>query len=360
MATIIDIAKELGVSPSTVSRALREESVVNNETIRRVKDMAHKLNYVPNKAASMLRRSQSRQIGVLIPDISNTVYGLLVKGIDDTLRPQGYHMCLCCTYRDPDEEASLLEMFLENRCAGIIVASREGASSKQTLKQLKSFEAEGGPIVFSGYEPAGKVAADVVGVDVFAGARMMTEYLITQGHASIALLGGADSSPLVVARREGYRRALQDSGIAAKSECIIDGGYDHSTGVRGAAAVAELVSKGEATAVFCVNDMVAIGLVSGLLERGVRIPDDVSVAGFDDIPEAQWISVPLTTVRQKQYEIGCLCASRILNRISSKTSPVGEITIKPELVIRASSGPVPGIRTERSGLSPRERFDQSQ
>lgn len=341
MATIIDIAKELGMSPSTVSRALREESVVNAETIRRVKDAAAKLNYVPNMAASMLRRNVSRQIGVLIPDISNSVYGLLVKGIDDTLRPQGYHICLSCTYRDPEEEASLLQMFLENRCAGIIMASREGASNKKTFKQLKRFEAEDLPIVFSGYEPVGKVAADVVGVDVFAGARMMTDCLISQGHKSIVVLGGKEDSPVVVARREGYRRSLEENGIEWKPDRVIDGGYDHSTGVNAAASIAELVSKGEITAVFCVNDMVAIGLVNGLLEAGIRIPEDVSVAGFDDILEAQWISVPLTTVRQKQYEIGCLCASRILNRITSKSSPVGEITIKPELVIRDSSGPAP-------------------
>ncbi len=335
MPTIFDIADELNISASTVSRALRDEKVVNKQTMSLVKEAAERLHYVPNRNAQILRRKESRQIGVIIPDISNPIYGLFAKGIDDALKARGYHMALSCASRSPQEEADLVELFYQNRCGGIIMCTSESAACEQRSDNLRYFADEGSPIVLSGYQSSGDIVADYIGLDDAAGASMVADYLCECGHRKIAFAGGQDCRPYY-SRLAGYMQSLAASGVKYDPELVLEGGFVYESGVELAPKVADLIRTGRITAVMCMNDIVAIGLMDTLLAMGISVPDDVSVAGFDNILQSQWTSVPLTTVSQSQYEIGRLCAERIVSRIEGDKSPAVRILMDLELVIRKS------------------------
>lgn len=340
VVTIYDIAKKLGISTSTVSRALREEKCVHKDTIALVKATADSMNYMYNAKAGMLRKQGSNQIGVLVPDISNPVYGLFMKGIYDALRPSGYHITFSNTYRDGDEEAALAEMYYQNRCAGLIFIGQEGKPNKKVAKILTHFNNDGRPLVFSGYVTLVDIVADRVEVDSGKGASMMTDYLIRMGHSKIAFLGGKKDGAAFKERTRGYREFIESKGYQFDAGLVIEAEYDYEAGIKSAPMIKELLVAGRITAAFCINDIVAIGLINALMDKGIRIPEDISVAGFDDIQEAQRGAVPLTTINQKHYDIGQLCASTIVNRLASKSLPVSRVFIDPELVTRSSVGKV--------------------
>ena len=323
--TIQDIADKANVSISTVSRVLNGNTPVAEAKKDAVMAAVSELNYQPNIFAQGLARGQSMTIGVLTQNVSGPVYDTILRGVLQGLVGSGYSPLFADGRWQEKEEQKAIQLLMGRRIDGLIVL---GGSSRESL--LRQIGQEVPLIVVARDLPS--LSEQCLTIDDYQGAYCATQYLIEMGHANIAHITGILAHEDAAARHQGYQQALIDAGIEPHSELVIEGNFSEQSGVM---AVEMLLSQNRTfSAIFAANDQMAYGARLALFRRGLRVPDDVSLVGFDDQHSSAYMIPPLTTVRVPASEIGEAAATAILERLADQPFPVP--AFPPELVVRES------------------------
>lgn len=326
VVTLEMVAQAAGVSPSTVSRILNGTAVVSAEKQAAVDAAIKKLGFRPNPVARGLAGGRTMSIGVLTQTISSPFYGEALLGIEDKLEHAGYIPLFVSGHWTEQEERNAIEALLQRRVDGLIVlAGRMSNTALQAYaKQL--------PLVVVGREMSGARLFSL-SFDNRAGALLATQHLIESGHTRIAFIAGDRGHEDALEREAGYRQALKQAGLPYDPQLVMPGNFTEAGGLL---AVNRLLdSRVPFTAIFASNDQAAIGAALGLYRRNVRVPDDVSLVGFDDVAPARFAIPPLTTVRQSVYETGAQAALAMLELLRGET-PTAALP-PPALVPREST-----------------------
>ncbi|HLI36980.1 MAG TPA: LacI family DNA-binding transcriptional regulator [Streptosporangiaceae bacterium] len=333
--TLRDVARDAGVHPSTVSRCLdpTQAGRIGDETRERVLRAARALNYRPHPEASNLRRRRSHSVGVLIPDLTNAIHGMLLRGVSDKLESEGYTSVVIET-RDSDSRLGrALAVLRERRVEGVVNA----AARHMDGRRLREFMRSGTPVVFA-VRDIGGVQATRVLADDFRGGALAAEHLLSLGHQRIAQITGPAQVAAFVERSRGMRSALLETGVAAEPPTVEAASGTVEEGR--SAAVRLLRATRAPTAIFAHNDLLAIGAIAALREAGLRCPDDVSVLGYNDTPLTECLAPALSTIRLPAVEIGQLAAERLLAELHGEAAPT-LVSLQPRLIARDSTGPCP-------------------
>jgi LacI family transcriptional regulator len=338
-ATIRDVAALAGVSHQTVSRVINGSSKVTESTRERVLDAIRELAYVPSPMARGLISNRTHSLGMVSAEISDHSFAEAVAGAEAETRKRGYYLIVASVEDESrDDERGYLRLMLARRVEGLIVAR---PSVPLSSEQLLPAVAAGVPLVAIGAnEVPGFTVVDVDNVD---GGRQATAFLVAQGHRRIATITGPREWPSAKARLEGYRKALR-AGRIASDRSLVEASPDW--GLEGGHAAAARLLEGGApfTALFAQSDLIALGAMRELRARGLRVPDDVSVVGYDDIPVAAFVHPALTTVRQPIRDVGAAAARIVLDRLAAEQSvdgrePPERHLLPAELVVRETVAP---------------------
>ncbi|MFD7296853.1 LacI family DNA-binding transcriptional regulator [Streptomyces sp. NPDC059897] len=321
-----DVAKLAGVSQPTVSRALRDDPRVSLATREKIKRAAQALNYVPSEAGRTLSTRSTHRVGVIVTDMTNPFYPHVVAPLHDELQRLGYRMMLLTERSD---EAVAEEKLLDQSLDGVVLAT---ATTDSRLPAL--LERRGMPYVFLNRD-TGRPGDFASVVDNEGGGRLVAQELVGLGHRRLAGIFGAANTTTGRDRELGFRLALADAGIGLPDDRVVRGAFEYETGY---AALPSLLDAAEPpTAVFCGNDVVAIGVLNAAIAAGVKVPDDLTVVGFDDLPMAAWEVFRLTTVRHDLSELAFQAARLLARRIAGDIDADGERLVLPtEFVPRAT------------------------
>jgi DNA-binding LacI/PurR family transcriptional regulator len=328
--TVKEVAVRAGVSTATVSRVLSGVGGVADDLQRRVYDAAKALNYRPNRAARNLRAGSNHIIGVLIPDIENPFFTSVVCGIEEILQAGGFSLLLANFNESPEREQIHLASLRAEGIAGLIfAASREPAGDYRRLAEA------GTPMVAVSRVPEG-LSIDTVTVDNAGGARIAVSHLLSLGHRRIALINGPLSLNTARERQAGYEQAFHDAGLPVPSDLIRFGDFRQAGGYH---AMQTLLAEGERpTAVFTASNLMTLGALEAIHERGLEIPSDIAVIGFDDMSWATSLRPPLTTVAQPATEVGRTAARLLLDRFQNARRPRRQAILQTQFLVRSSCG----------------------
>lgn len=331
MVTIRDVARAAGVSVATVSRVLNRKDTVTAETERHVREVIRRLEYVPHGGARSLTTRRTHVIGVVLPEMYGDFFSELIRGIDRVARPQGYHVLVSGSHSDPEETEAVLHA-LHGRVDGLVLMM-PGPGAEPLARALP----RNIPVILLNGPPGSR--HPTLSVDNRAGARLAVDHLLDLGHRRIALIGGPDGNADAAERRLGYREALAARGIEPDPSLELAGDFREESGF---AAAEELVRRGSQggapTAVFAANDAMAIGCLAGLRAKGLQVPEDLSLVGFDDVPNARYLTPALTTVRVPIAEVGGRATERLLESVSEPEGGDGpHEVVAPTLSIRDST-----------------------
>lgn len=325
--TIKDVARAAGVSVATVSRALNRADNVTPETRRRVEAVAQELRFTPSSAARSLITRRTHTVGALLPDLYGEYFSELIRGIDLKARARGLHLLVSSSHGDAQEAVAALRA-MHGRVDGLLVMSPHVDTDS-----LADNLPPGLPAVLINTRFPGDEHSSFA-VDNYGGAHAMTRHLISRGHRRVAFIGGPDKNYEAQERLRGYRTALAEL-LPGEPELVLPGDFTEESGWRAGSEIASLATRPEA--VFCGNDMMAIGCLAALAEAGVRVPHDIALAGFDDIPISRYVTPPLTTVRVRIAELGSLAMDRLASAIENPgRSAAQHQTLRAELVVRQS------------------------
>ncbi len=328
---IKDVADKAGVSVATVSRVINNNPNVKARLKQRVLQAIEEIGYQPSGIARSMRNQSLPVVGLIISDIQNPFFTSMVRAVEDTALENGYTVLLCNSDEDPKKEQLYIDVMARERVAGIIIIPSRSESCP-ALKKLKV------PIVVVDRKLR-DIRTDTVLLDNVAGSKLAMEHLIQLGHRRIGLVGAPTSASVGADRFLGYQKALQDHGIEVDQSLIQMGDFKEPGGYRATLRLLELERK--PTAVFAANNLMTMGMLKAVREKGVRIPEDLSVIGFDDMPWLTLITPPMTTVGQPVYKMGAEAARLLFERLSSgPEKPPSRIVLKPELIIRSSTAPV--------------------
>jgi LacI family transcriptional regulator len=330
--TIRDVARLAGVSVATVSRVLNASAPVRDETRTRVLEVAKELRFSPNSAARTLSRQRAGALGVILPDLYGEFFSELLRGIDQEAQRAGHSLLVSSSHHDSRGIGAAVRA-MRGRVDGLMVMAPDVSAPL-----LADVLPAGIPTVLLN-GPA--VDADVheITVDNFGGARAMTRHLLAIGHVRIGFIAGAALNHEACERERGYLAALREAGLAAERALNVRGDFSEDGGWRGARELLALAER--PTVIFAANDAMAVGALSALREARVRVPDEVAVAGFDDIPVARFLNPPLTSVRVGIAALGERAASLLLSALAERSPPGGaprRDVLPAELVIRDSCG----------------------
>ncbi|AHF16034.1 LacI family DNA-binding transcriptional regulator [Niabella soli] len=333
MTTIVDIAKALCISKSTVSRALHEHSDINEQTRNDVLDMARKLDYQPNLLAQSLVKSKSNNIGIIVPEFLTYFFPTIIMAAQEVATKAGYNVIICQSQESYKIEKANAHVLLSNRVDGVLISM---SCQTKNFEHFRTFEKHGIPVVFFN-RVCEEIDSSKVYVDDYKGSFLAVEHLIKSGYKNIAHIGGPLSLQLTYNRLNGYRAALKKYGLPSGKDQVIH--CDLSK--KGAINAAEtLLSKrrNRPDAVFCVNDPVAIQLIMVARQKKIPVPRELGVVGFSDDPMAEIIDPGLTTIQQPVSVIGREAMELLLRSIQTegKAQPIVK-SLKPKLVIRGSS-----------------------
>jgi LacI family repressor for deo operon, udp, cdd, tsx, nupC, and nupG len=325
--SIKDIAKAAGVSTSTVSRALSDHPRISDETKDRIRRLAQEMGYTPSLLARSLVTRDTATIGVVITRASDPFLTHLVASIEEVAQEQGYAVLMSSSYADPDRELEVVGAFHGRRTSGIIVIG-----SQIDVGYLQMCDRFPLPIVLTNC----RTYPYSVSTDNEAGARRAAEHLVELGHKRVAYIASSRSQRTNLDRLEGYRQVLAENGIPAKEDMIVEG---DGTLLGGSRAARTLLSRTQPpTAVFCFNDMTALGVLSTLREARIPAPERMSIVGFDDVELAAYCHPRLTTVRQPTDLMGQRVIHMLLELIHGRENVRPEV-LPTELIIRDSTGP---------------------
>jgi len=334
--TIYDVAKHSGVSVATVSRIVNKVDYPVSDTLRlRVEEAIKELQYRPNIIGRNLKSNRSNEVGVIIPNISNYYYPSLLSGINDSLVNSGYNVLLCNSYRNPDHERKQFQFLLQKQVKGIIISTVSNDTS--WIDQYLPDD-----VTVIAIEQVLDLMTHSVTFDYFAGGYMAGDYLAKQGHRDIAFM----SPPITFDRRrqrlDGFKAGLKDNGIELDPHSIRISDYEHDDENSyefniGKILTENLIKERKLpTAIFCINDMLALGVIGTLQRHGIRVPEDVSVMGFDNLSISSIVTPSLTTIDQCMREIGVKAIDLLNKSFNDIDTPYESFVFDPILVERES------------------------
>ena len=334
---IATVAEKAGVSVGTVSNFLNRPEILAPATARRVQGAIDSLNYVRNSAARNLRTGTSRAIGLLVLDIGNPFFTDLVKGVEEVAGAAGYAVLLGNTEEDPARELAYLELFQEQRVAGIIVSPAGDVHDR-----IRELQARGTAVVLID-EESHALTASSVSIDDFVGARTAVGHLLSTGRENIAFVMGPPRIHQVGARAAGAEDAMRAAGKSALLRVVQADSFSVDAGRQAGEQLLALPTEARPDAIFAANDLLALGVMQALFAAKVRIPEDIALIGYDDISYAAGAAIPLSSIRQPSREMGAEAARMMLRSIrDTGTSAREHVTFTPTLVVRASSSAMGG------------------
>jgi LacI family transcriptional regulator len=324
--SIRDVAAHAGVSVGTVSNVLNRPELVSEGVKTRVRASIDLLGFVRNEAARQLRMGRSRTVGYVMLDAGNPFFTDVAHGAEDVARESGLTLFMCNSHEDVERERQYLEMLQQLRVHGVLLSPTDGAQ-----EALASLRAQGTPVVLLDGVSSGEDYCSV-GVDDVAGGRLSAQHLLEDGHRVVAFAGGPLRLPRV-------RSAIDDAEAPVRSLVMLETDALNVAAGRGVGdRLLGIPRKDRPTAVICANDLIALGLLQTLTRRGVAVPDEVSIVGYDDIEFAEAAAIPLTSVRQPREELGRTAMQLLLKETeASGTHRHEQIIFTPELVVRESS-----------------------
>lgn len=328
--TIKDIARKLGLSPSTVSRALNDHPYIKSETKKLVKNLAESLGYEPNIVARSLQAKGSNQIGIIVPEIKHDFFAKAISGIEDVAYQEGYTVIVSQSNEEAEREKTNAEALFKFRAAGLIV------SLSQTTRDISVFKnliKKGVKIVFFD-RVTEELECHKVLIDDYHASFEAVDFLVKSGYKKILHLAGPQTLMNCRQRLEGYKAALEKNGMELDDNLIIVGGMHESDGINSVKSALENGVKFDA--VFAVNDPAAIGAALHLRNVNIKIPDDVAIIGFSNNPITEYFTPTMSTIEQPAYEMGKSAASMLLSLIKNEKVENKRVTLPTKLIIRES------------------------
>lgn len=333
MSNIREVADLAGVSVATVSRTLQQPELVSPKTRTKVTRAIEQLNYKPNLMAVKFRSGKTHNIVVLVPTVANVFFARVIRGMQEAAAVEGYSLLLVNTMGDDTTEQHYARMVHTSQADGVVQLrafnpfSENDANPPGMLPMVNACEILDTP------------QCPTVSLDNRLAAAAMTEHLVELGHQHIAMIKGPAASPLTRERMLGFKDALQAAGLSYSENLMFDGDFTLQSGYE---AADRLLSQAHpVSAVFCENDEMALGAISRLKAAGLRIPEDISVAGFDDIAFAHYSDPPLTTIAQPAEEFGETAINLLINVLKGKAKRAVKVILPYQLIVRSSTGPAP-------------------
>jgi DNA-binding LacI/PurR family transcriptional regulator len=329
-----DVAREAGVSVSTVSYVVNDSGPVAEDRRARVLEAVRRLGFTPNESARSLKRQRVASIGLIVPDLQNGFFALVAEGVGDVAREQDVLVVLCSTDASEEREAYHAGLLRSQRLDGVVHLSGTGASPG-ALVELAASHA----VVFVDERVPG-LDVPFVGSDSRRGARAVARHVLEQGHRRVAIVSGPPALWTSEQRVAGYREAIAAAGLDPDDAPLRSGDYRQESGRACAEALLAVPPDERPTAILCANDLMALGVLEHCRAAGLDVPGDVSVVGFDDMPVAGLVTPGLTTVSQPAREMGRQAATRLLHLVHGATDPAGEPELlRTELRVRRSVAP---------------------
>lgn len=328
-ATMKDVAEQAGVSTATVSRALMNPEKVSASTRQKVDQAVMAVGYSPHALSRNLKRNESRTILVIVPDICDPFFADLIKGIERTAAESGYLVLIGDCAQQNQQEKTFINLIITKQIDGMLLLGSDLPfdASKEEQRNLP-------PMVMAN-EFAPELELPTVHIDNLTAAFEAVHYLLNLGHQRIACIEGPKHMPLCQYRSQGYIQALRRNGISVENALTAQGDFSYESGAQ---AVIELMSlPSPPTAIFCHNDIMAIGAMFQAKKMGLRIPQDLSVVGFDDIKASQFTDPPLTTVAQPRFQLGRQAMLLLLEQLQGNPGQSGSLLLDSELVVREST-----------------------
>ena len=331
MANIRDVAKRAGVAPVTVSRCINNSAYCSPATRARVEAAIADLGFVPNRLAGGLRSKRTNTLALILPDITNPFFTTIARGVEDIASGTGYTVIFCNTDESVSKEKMYVQMLLEKRVDGILLIPALNGLDSTDLFRKQSI-----PIVVLDRRLP-ELMTDVVRCDSEGGAYELTQLLLSLGHREIAILDGPKDVSTSEDRLAGYRRALTEAGIPINSKREYHGAFNQESGFKMTHKV--LAEAQKPTALFAANNFIAFGALKALHELELRVPEDIAVVGFDDLPSSLVTFPFLTVAAQPAYEMGRRAIEILLKKMDEGPSDqYREVVLSAEIVIRQSSG----------------------
>ncbi|RBM35885.1 substrate-binding domain-containing protein [Vibrio tarriae] len=329
MATMKDIARLAGVSTSTVSHVINKSRFVSDEIAERVNNAAQQLNYAPSALARSLKMNRTKTIGMLVTTSTNPFFGEVVKGVERSCYHQGYNLILCNTEGDNQRMKASINTLLQKRVDGLLLmcSTLEGERLDvfDRYPDIPIVVMDWGPILF---------ASDKIQDNSLQGGYMAAKHLIECGHKEIGCITGPLIRHQAQMRYEGYKRALAEAGIAINPDWIVESDFECEGGYQ---AFEKLYERGKLpSALFVSNDMMAMGVIQAASQRGLRIPDDLSLIGYDDVHIAKFMTPALTTIHQPKYRLGKAAVDTLLYRLENPDTTAQVVQLEPTLMVRSS------------------------
>lgn len=325
--TMKEIARLANVSSATVSKILNgKDQHISETTRKRVLEIVEREGYIPNAVAKSLKIKKTKTLGIIIPDVTNQFFSELARGIEDAAEKEGYSVILCNSDNKIKKEERYLQVLQEKMVDGIILtASEQGLT--------RSLERRNTPMVLLDRDILLDRKIGRIIVDNLEGAYLATSHLLDKGSKEIAFISSSNTGRSSGERLEGYKKALKERGIKLRKDLIFLGEYSIDTGYKG---TLEILEKTKIDGICCGNDLIAIGAINALAKKGIQIPKDIRIVGFDDIQMAQYVNPPLTTIRQPIREMGEEAVKMLIAIIEKKSK--GEVKVlKTKLVERRTS-----------------------
>ena len=334
MSSIKDVARLAQVSISTVSHVVNATRFVSDDARKRVENAIRELGYVPSAVARSLKSNSTKTLGMLIPNCTNPYFAEIVRSVEDHCFGAGYALMLCNTDDEPHRQSVYLQVLSERRVDGLIIIST--GNDCELLALLEGLTI---PAVLLDREIQ-HMQCDLVESANEQGAILATQHLLALGHHNIACIAGPDDLNASAQRILGWRKALaQAERPLNTTDILLHGDFSSQSGFDAMQSLLLLPQR--PTAVLVCNDLMGLGALSAAHQAGVRIPQDMSLVGFDDIELAHFASPPLTTIAQPKQRMGSLAVDMLLERIQNKRSQTRQVLLQPTLVVRASTGPAP-------------------
>lgn len=338
--TLQELAKKLGVSPSTISRVANNKSFVKPETRKKILKAIDEYNYTPNQIARSLKVKVTKTVAVVVPDISEDFFSYVIKGIDEVLSQNGYTIILCDTGENSEKEDLYLNMLMQKQIDGIILAT----VSKDYKTIYKILESKNNMLFFDNL-PNIKMNYDSVITDNIKASSMVVEHLIGLGHKKIGIITGKQNETTGFERLMGYKKALIENNIPIDEKLICIGDFKEKSGYESAEKLME--NNKDMTALYVASSKMTYGAIKALNNRGKRIPSDIALVGFDVHDPTGLISPGITTIIQNEENIGKTAGEFFLKKMESGNRVVNQkILLDPQLVIRESCG----YKTKHHGL----------
>jgi LacI family transcriptional regulator len=329
MATMKDIARLAGVSTSTVSHVINKTRFVSEEISERVNSAAKELNYAPSALARSLKMNRTRTIGMLVTTSTNPFFGEVVKGVERSCYRQNYNLILCNTEGDTERMKASIDTLLQKRVDGLILMCSTLEGEKLDIfDQYPSI-----PVVVMDWGPM-HFESDKIQDNSFLGGYLATKHLIESGHKEIGCITGPLNRHQALMRYEGYKKALKEHHIAISPGWIVESDFECDGGAK---SLEVLMSRGALpTSLFICNDMMAMGAINVAHEKGIHVPNDLSIIGYDDIHIAKFMSPSLTTIHQPKYRLGKAAVETLLAKIEKTSLAADVVQLEPSLVVRGS------------------------